>query len=151
MDLNTIATTAVSIVAGAVAAVVAVRQAAPGMMASLVRRSAEAGAVEKHSIAIVGDDEVARLETYELLTGLGFKSLRCAAREGYERRGKEASVVLVPLNKVEGQQFPVPAFDLRRFAASAGASEGLLYVKGTVFRRPVGGLSPTARSVSTRG
>lgn len=108
MDLNTIATTAVSIVAGAVAAVVAVRQAAPGMMASLVRRSAEAGAVEKHSIAIVGDDEVARLETYELLTGLGFKSLRCAAREGYERRGKEASVVLVPLNKVGGAAVPCP-------------------------------------------
>ena len=120
-----------SILSGVIAAVVAVRKAAPGMMASLIRRSAEQSAVEKHPVAVVGDSEDERLSIYEQLVALKFSNVRSAPREGYERRGNEAVVLLVPLVKVEGEHFPLPAFDLRAFAAS-GVSEGLLYVRCTV-------------------
>lgn len=126
-----ILTALTSVTGGIVAAVLAVRKAAPGMMASLLRRQAEASAVERHPVAVVGDDEVARLEAYGSLVDLKFTNVRCVAREGFARRGNEAVVLLVPLVKVEGEQFAKPSFDLRAFAAS-GVSEGLLYVRGTV-------------------
>lgn len=131
MDAQTLLTGAASIISGIIAAVVVVKKAAPGMLASVVRRSAEQNAVEKHPVAIVADDEVERLRVFEQLAALKFSNLRCAAREGFERRGKEAVVLLVPLVKVEGEQFPKPTFDLKAFAAG-GISEGLLVVKGTV-------------------
>jgi hypothetical protein len=120
-----------SILSGIIAAVVTVRKAAPGMMASLMRRSAEQAAVEKHPVAVVGDNEDERMAIYEQLVALKFSNVRSAPREKYERRGNEAVVLLVPLIKIEGEPVPRPAFDLRAFAAS-GVSEGLLYVRGTV-------------------
>lgn len=129
--LSELLTVIASLLSGIVAGVVTVRKAAPGMMASLLRRSAEQTAVERHPVVVVGDDEDERLSIYEQLVALKFSNVRSAPREKYERRGNEAVVLLVPLVKVEGEQSPLPAFDLRVFAAS-GVSEGLLYVSGNV-------------------
>ena len=115
-------TVIVSVLSGAIAAVAVVRKAAPGMMASLIRRSAEQSAVEKHPVAVVGDSEGERLSIYEQLVALKFSNVRSTPREKYERKGNEAVVLLVPLVKGEGEQSSRPAFDLRAFAARCRTS-----------------------------